>query len=627
MKKIVFILFAGLWLFPSCQDDVLDKEPKNSYTDATIWSSSDLIEAVLAAQYLYTPVMVNDANCSFGGSAASRYSSSIGGAGYAYGNSAEVMGPFSTMVLADESFDTVGAWWEETDAKLHGITSDGGRLEWWENAYFTIRNLNEFIERVGSGDSPIEPELAQTRVAEARFLRAFCYFAMVKRYGGVPLLTTVTQVDSPEELLYPKRNTEKELWDFVLSETEEIAGILPEVPEYGRAGKWAALALKCRAALYAASIARYGTVQLDGLLGIPQGEANSYYQLSMQAAQRIITESQHDLYNEDADKVENFKNIFLKKKNREAIMVKVHDGTGPQSGGGTATWSWDMCCAPRPNTWGIGNNYAPYLEVIEEFEYVDGSSGKFDRNALQQNLWTMKELWKDRDPRFFASIWTNETPWRDAVAGAYQGDTVDFHGGLIKPDGTVITGVQESYEGMLAYGDQYLGGYRGVSTGFGIMKYVDPASNNMIWFMESRTDYQIFRFAEVLLNYAEAAFELGNTGEALTAVNRIRERAGIKALASVDREKIRHERRVELCFENHRYWDVRRWRTAEAELGVPHSGIIYLLDYETRKYKILVTEQIDGMVIPQFPASNYYLPITKARIAQNSNLVENPGYN
>ena len=156
---------------------------------------------------------------------------------------------------------------------MHGIPEDGGMLEWWDNAYYTIRNLNELIARVPN--SPIDAETAKVRIAEARFLRAYCYFAMVKRYGGVPLLTEAPQLDSSEELLYPKRNSEKELYDFILDETMSISEDLANVTEVGRANKWAALSLYCRAALYAGSIAQYGKVQLDGLLGITTSEPNS----------------------------------------------------------------------------------------------------------------------------------------------------------------------------------------------------------------------------------------------------------------------------------------------------------------------------------------------------------------
>jgi hypothetical protein len=115
--------------------------------------------------------------------------------------------------------------------------------------------------------------------------------------------------------------------------------------------------------------------------------------------------------------------------------------------------------------------------------------------------------------------------------------------------------------------------------------------------------------------------------DALRAVNQIRERAGIAMQNSIDREKIRHERKVELAFENHRYWDLRRWREAETKLTRSFSGLQYILDYNTKKFKIVVVDDVDGTTNPpHFYARNYYFPITKARIGANPNLVENPGY-
>lgn len=135
--------------------------------------------------------------------------------------------------------------------------------------------------------------------------------------------------------------------------------------------------------------------------------------------------------------------------------------------------------------------------------------------------------------------------------------------------------------------------------------------------------------AEELKNerVAEAAFELGETGEALEAVNDIRKRAGISPLESVDRDKIRHERKVELAFEGHRYWDVRRWRIAVDVLSKPNSGLRYILDYETGKYQLQILDNVDGTgTSPNFYEHNYYFPITLSRTGNNSNLQENPGY-
>lgn len=635
MKKIyIGIVLLGA-LFSSCKDDLLDKEPLDRFTDAVVWKDPALIDAFLLSQYAYTPVMINDATTVFSswdGSPSNRDPRS-GNLRYWFGNSAQTFGPGLTIEISDEAKYTSGAWANVLAEKTFGISAEGGVMEWWENAYYTIRNLNEFIQRVPS--SPLSERNKSIRVAEARFLRAFCYFAMVKRYGGVPLLTTVPQLDSPESLLYPTRNTEQELWDFILKETKEITEILPPVQDdYGRANKWAALSLHSRAALFAGSIAKYGKLDANKLTGLPSNLSQSYFQMAYDASKTIIEDGPNKLYTADVRgndleaRVQNFKNIFLVKRNSEIIMAKQHGGKSFDPGGGTSTWSWDICHAPRPSVWGQGNYQAPYLELIEAFDNIDGTSGALDRNYVQSKLWTMDELWKDKDPRFYASIWTNGTPWRDAVASNFGKDTINFHQGLITDDGTLLTTFTASYKGMPAVGDQsYFHASTGISnTGFGIMKYLDPTANNMVWLMESRSDYAIFRLGEIYLNFAEAAFELSKTGEALAKVNDIRNRAGVKELGSITMDKIRKERQVELAFENHRYWDLRRWRQAETKLSRSFSGVQYVLDYKTRKYKVLIHESIDGEHNPTFHEKNYYFPITVARRGQNTKLEENPGY-
>ena len=248
----------------------------------------------------------------------------------------------------------------------------------------------------------------------------------------------------------------------------------------------------------------------------------------------------------------------------------------------------------------------------------------------------MEEFIGNRDPRLEAWVWTNGSQWPGAIGGEVFGDnTVSMYNGIRLADGSVFHNVTTpAYEGVMCYGDQ-MNEFRdqgNLHTGFGVRKYLDPEADNMTWFIYSTTDYEIFRYAEVLLNYAEAQFELGNTGEALEAINQIRERAGVATLRSIDRETIHHERRIELCFENHRYWDLRRWREAEAELNGPHTGINYLLDWEsyksgTPRFWIEIKDRIDDQIQdPSFPSNNYYMPIGDATIALNPNIVENPGY-
>src|SRR5690606_27836179 len=153
----------------------------------------------------------------------------------------------------------------QSQAKMYAITISGGVLDWWESSYSAIRTLNEFIKRVP--EAPVDENFRKVRTAEARFLRAFSYFSMVKRYGGVPLITEPQDINASYEELYRKRDKEQAIYDFVLAELDAAIPDLPErgETEYGRPSRYTALALKSRAALYAASIAKYGTVQLDGL--------------------------------------------------------------------------------------------------------------------------------------------------------------------------------------------------------------------------------------------------------------------------------------------------------------------------------------------------------------------------
>ena len=603
MKTKICILLIAVLSVLSCED-ILDKKPLDIISDKDVWNDQTLISGYLAGCYLYMSILTSE-------TPTPRHEG--------WESTEDWWGPYVIHEISDEA-KVSGIFLpnEMTAMKVNGLRINGGLLEWWDSSYRVIRKLNEFIARVP--DAPVDQDWGKEKVAEARFLRAYNYFSMVKRYGGVPIITQAQSIDDSKETLYPARDKEQTVYDFVLSEIDDIVNDLPKEntdSNYGKPTKYAALALKSRAALYAGSIAQFGTVQLDGVVGIPSSAASDYYQISYEASE-LIMQSHHRLYNADANKVTNFKNVFLKedKDNPEAIWVVKHDYIDRDAGGNG--WCWDFFQCPKPHAWDSGNQTAPYLEMAEEFEYIDGRPGKLDRNAIQQGLWTTEELWKDKDPRFFATLWTQDTPWK--------GTLVDYHYGIILPDGSVLTDQNSSYEGIPARGIQ---SPYPIFTGFGIMKYLDESKDNMGNRATSGTDWQIFRYGEILLNYAEAAFELGKQNDALNAINQIRDRAGIQDLRSVDlsRESIRHERKVELAFEAHRYWDLRRWRIAERELSINRSGLQFTLDYNTRKFQLLVVENIDGTVSPpQFHDYNYYFPITLVRTGNNPNLKENPGY-
>lgn len=586
MKKISYIFLLITLSLISCNKDVLEKKPLDIISDEVVWSDPALIDAYLTQCYAEIG-FINDIEYS-------------GDKGWF---------PLTTQtIIADEC--TVG--WEGYDDGYRGgksfmLRADKTFTDWW--GYPLVRKLNTFLEKLP--DSPIDADIKKQRIAEARFLRAYAYFNMVKRYGGVPLITEAQSADAPDEELYRKRDKEEEIYDFILTEIDAFANDLKDVKDDGgRATQYAALALKSRVAMYAGSIASWGQVQLDGILGIPSDKAKDYWQKSYDASKLIINSGIFALYNKTpGDKVANFRNLFLDENNEEVIFSEIYDG---QSGKGH---SWDFLNDPYGyHPWICGATAVAYLNMVEEYENKDGSSGIFDRQKIANGyLWTLDELFGNKDPRFRASILTQGSKW--------MGDTINIYRGIIHEDGIIN---ENEYNGIAGRGKSTSD--RPFATPFMMLKHMDESLGIAPTTGTSKTDWIVFRYGETLLNFAEAAFELGKPEEAIDAINQIRNRAGIVPLTLIDRNKIRHERKVELAFEGNRYWDVRRWRTAVTELSIPFSSMKFILDYTTRKFKLQIIPNIDGIYAGEFLPRNYYFPIGLARTNNNHNLVENPGY-
>ena len=591
MKNIIAFLPIILLLFSSCEK-VLDKQPLDIISDAVVWSDPVLIDSYLNECY---------AEMGF-------YHE------MPYGASQDWFDVDQATTIADE---TKFGW--VPNPQSHWINISGGVFEWW--GYPTIRKLNQFIERVES--SPLTENNKKQRLAEARFLRAFAYFNLVKRYGGVPLITKVQLLNNTENELYRSRDKEEVIYKFILDEMDEIEKVLPEIYSTNNAGrptKYAALSLKSRAAMYAGSIASWGTVQIGGLVGIPNEKASEFWQASYNASRTIITSSKFVLYNKYTDKTKNYRNIFLDENNSEVIFSEIFDGIAGKG------HSWDMWQNPYSyNVWAGGQQACVYLEMVESYDNIDGTTGVIDRSKISSGYWwNLDELWGKKDPRFNASVYTHGTPWTPA-------GILDYHDAIESPDGSAWWDVG-SYNGVLARSRSY-----GRPTPFGVLKYLDESKGIIPERRYSTTDYIVFRLGEIYLNYAEAAFELGKDGDALWAVNEIRKRVGMPELSLITRELIRHERKIELAFEGSRYFDVRRWRTAVNDLTKAYSGIRFILqgsslvegkyNVATQKFKLYIVENVGGIPIPYFDVKHYYLPISLGRTSNNPNLVENPGYN
>lgn len=580
----------------SCNKDFLERKAQNIIADDAAYGSLSGIQALTASLYNNMQTESFDYTCG--------------------GNE----GAFPSQAT-DEAVRSY-SWGYTLDPVL-----EDDLFSWWQ--YNHVRSVNDFIEKIVNVTS-INEEGKARFLAEARFIRAFYYFSLVKRYGGVPLITKVQQYtgNNLEELKVP-RNKEQEVYDFIASELDAVAPQLPEsykADERYRATRYAALALKCRAMLYAASIAKYGAVQLGGIVGIA-APADGYWQKAYDAAKAIISSGKFHLYDGNSDKTANFQQLFLTgadlDKNKEGIFVKVYQSPD-------YAHSFDFYNAPQSFKVDYGCVTNPTMELVTEFEYTDGTPGalKIKDGAGNPILYSNPaDLFKDKDPRFLASVLYPFSAWQGNVLEVRRG-VIDNGAKFTAPNLTDVYGSgansipRVGKDGPLLAGDP-------TKTGFYIKKFMDPV--NRLNNGRSSTPWMVFRYAEVLLNYAEAAIETGKTNDALAAVNELRERAGIKTLTSITRDQVRHERKVELAFENHRWWDMCRWRIATDVLNNTQFHALYpWLMWENGKAPADMKYTFEIVAAPKntrtFLSKMYYQKIPAGEIDKNSNLVQNPGY-
>lgn len=603
----------GLLLFGSSAcSNYLEKESFDIITPDKVWNDSKLIDAVLVGMYYY--VQMEDFDYWYRDAWRLQNASSM---------SDDAQGSFQK----DPLFDNGNTTYTYEDALFEQKFSD---------MFKYIRNCNDFLYQIEIS-TILSEDKKKELAAEVRFIRAMHYFTLVKRYGGVPLIKESQEYNPSDiESLRVPRNTEKEIYDFIVSECQAAAQSLPETRSAEgkyRANKYVALSLCSRAALYAGSIARYGTVQSDGLVGIPASEADRYFQASYDASKTITESGQYALYNKKPDdKAQNFCDMFLKGNgdNGEYIFQKQYSVAGGKA------HSWDKRNAPfsyRAGGWGCG--IAPTLELVEAYEYVDGSEGTLkiaDANGKQVRYDDPIDIFKNKDPRLFASVYLPGSPCQSTKIEWKRGIIVsdnERYQATSQPDGgntIVINGTTYSTSGKDGGADAG----DASKTGFYQKKFFDETLTDMNM-NKSETPWPVFRLGEMYLNLAEAAMELNKSSEALDAINKIRERAGIALLTNINIEKIRHERRVELAFEGHRFWDMKRWRIAHLNVeqgglnGFRGTALYPWYDIRDGKYVFEIGKNAPKQV-RIFLEKNYYTKINQDDMNSNPNLIQNPGY-
>lgn len=568
---------------------------------------------------------------------------------------------------------------------------------YWTNAYKLIRQANYFMEHVSeyAANFNNDEQKINSWKGEAAFIRAYTYFALVKRYGGVPVIDKVQDYPSDDmSVYYVPRSSEEDVYDFIGRDLDYAIENLGETSVMrGRANRYVAAAFKSRVMLTAASIARYNDIVVydknsgEALTGVPEERADEFFKASWDAAK--LLEGKYSLYMQDwkegdpEAQADNYANLFMSVDgNPECIFAREYKY--PQS-----AHSWDAMFIPYSMRGADAfTGYAnPTLDFVELFDGLpknaDGSIKVLDDNGKYRLYENEGAIFDGCEPRLKGTV---------ILPGmSFAGQKVDLRRGVyvgtVPPDGidplmpagdennnfpeSVVQSTanteNEQIQVELPNGvtinasglDGPTHGYSGTVTGFHLRKMLDPdrpAAERGQWMSDQ--PWIDMRYAEVLLNRAEAAFELymsqGN-GEYLTdafnCINEIRRRAGATLLSSEDElgtgatdpscyivapnrglQIIRVERRKELAFENKIYWDMIRWRTATTEL----SNRVW------RKFNpILVAATADAVSNGQyfFEARNedsnthfnfdqrrYYEAIPDGEISRNPNLTQNQGY-
>lgn len=594
MKTTKISLIIILLTFFTTGCNKLDIPPINIITGEEIFSNEAGVEAYLSRLYQALPIE----DFAFNKDAGFNEDWGVGALGL---NTGEMTGAYNYEWSIASGF----GYWPYTD----------------------IRRVNDFIETLPQYSDNFDQETIDNWLGEAYFARAYYYFGLVKRYGGVPIITHPQDYPGePLENLQVSRNKEDEVYAFILSDLDQAIALLKENSAIGKANKYVAASLKSRAMLYAGSIAKYGNVQLDGLVGIPRDKAIGYFKESYAAA-KIVEEGGYSLYRGNTNKVQNFVDVFFDGGSSENIFVKQFSLVDERS------TNWEIFFVPAqmrgPDGYGsLGNPTIEFVELFGDLKYNDASGKpiRFDK---------IEDLLPNIEPRLRATVMFPGETWLN--------QKIDVLGGVYEsyPNGTLHqeTSTDILWNGMRLTGFSGLGPHESTKSGFFMRKTLNYKAQSTSEFTWGRKEdaWIDFRYAEILLNKAEAACELfaeGETGEdylseAWAAINDIRDRAGAQLVASAgdlaDINIVRIERRRELAFENHTWWDLRRWRTAHIEIDHKHykSFAPYYV-YDEKKYIFLkARSEFDGEFT--FEQKMYYEPIPQEEIDKNRNLLpQNP---
>lgn len=624
-KKLKFaaIVLGSTIILNSCSD-FMDVVPSTSYTEDMVFSDAGLTQA-----------FVNDL----------------------YNNIHPGAQEHSLDGLTDDAYFThnygqkfINEAVSITEGNTQWYTNDNNPFK-WEKRYKGIRYANIIINNIDNVPEKIGFDLNRMK-GEAHYMRAHMYHELVRGFGGVPIVTEDFSLDQVEEMKKP-RNTMKECLEFIVSDLEKAEEFLPETvgsSEWGRVTKYVATGLKARILLHVAS-PLYADRTIN-TLAVNQfdGDRMATYRAAKEAATKVIESGKYQLINctggQNTERAEKFKTIMTDVQNSEQMFVRnYHTSIGNANNMGL----WH-----GPNGYHNWAGTTPTQDLVMAFEFEDGAmpEGMTKPGESQKG-----NPYNGREPRFYATVATDGNTWgrprpADAAtldptplgrlqAGKYEvtdGDSnIEFKDGVTRRG---MWGV-DTRQGPIE-------DWNGSWTGYYEKKLIDTSVDAQ--YFRQTVPHVFMRLAEMYLIAAEACIELGELDEAAKWLDALRARIDLKDTKTTltvrgkqfnqadMREFLRQQRRAEFAYEQHRYFDVRRWMIAPECGNKPLTGIIvegilksgktsnkpYIHDEEKYDYYYYVND-LSSLEKRKWEDKMYFAPIHQDEIRRNPNLVQNPG--
>ena len=615
MKKRYVIIALSVFgtVFTSCNDSFVNTKPLDQLSESVVWTDPSLAEAFVTELY--------------------------GGLGN---------GGFDEQMLAsltDEASFTHPGRNITTITESRSQPADPGWINGtlsWQQMYVRIRACNVALDNLKKATT--FPKATVDRLnGETKFMRAYYYHQLVRYYGGVPIVDKSFSLADTEFL--SKRNTMKECIAFIEKECDESAALLTGSMAAGRASKAAALALKSRILIYAASdlydastakskSAAMAAYTNPEFVAFVDGSRTERWTKAKNAAKAVLDlpglGNQLNLSAPVSKEVgtTNYMNNSLSRSGgeKELIFARYFINAKAENGGRIGLFN-------GPNGYNNWAGNAPIQNFVDDYEMMDGT--KFSWSNADHSA----APYVNRDPRFYATLMYDGSAWKPRSASAAPKD----------PFNQIQTGQYEIMSGSskVAYfgldtRKSSIEDWNGSYTGYYFRKFTDPSPAIIDQNTWQQIPWPFLRYTEAVFNYVEACIALGEDAEARAWLNKIRFRSGMPAVTesgSALRDRYRNERRIEMAFEEQRYHDARRWMIAGSTLGnkvqiinvigtlKPGKTVtLYKYDPTSYDYQYKVVPMDPGKENRAWGDKMYFLPIHRDEMNRNKNLVQNPGY-